>query len=180
MAKDKVVGTPTNINMLSPLGFKFMINKLPNTNFFIQSINLPGLNLGEVDTQTLFTRLPFAGDHITFQDLTISFRVDEDLANYRELFDWMVALGFPESYDQSRQIYNISNNITSAAGGNTVFSDATLMILNSAMQSNIQCTFKEIVPVSLSDIPFDVRAGDVDYVEATASFRYRVYNIETV
>ena len=114
---NKVVGTPTNINMLSPLGFKFMINKLPNTNFFIQSINLPGVNLGEVDTQTPFTRLPFAGDHITFQDLTISFRVDEDLANYRELFDWMVALGFPESYDQSRQIYNTSNNITSAAGG---------------------------------------------------------------
>ena len=40
---------PINKNFLSQLGFKFVINKTPNINYFVQSINIPGITLGSSD-----------------------------------------------------------------------------------------------------------------------------------
>ena len=36
--------TPTNKNFLSPLNFQFQLKRAPYLNFFIQSINIPGVN----------------------------------------------------------------------------------------------------------------------------------------
>ena len=170
---------PTNVNMLSPVGFRFLVKKLPKTNFFIQACNLPGIALNESDgLPTPFTRLPVPGDHMTFNELQISFRVDEDFANYIELYNWIRALGFPETFQQANTIYQTSNSIFSSAGGDTVFTDATLMVLNSAMNPNIEVTFRQMVIISLSDLTFDSRSPDIDYVECNATFRYRDFVIK--
>lgn len=165
---------PTNKNFLSPLGFKFSIKKTPNVNFFVQSVNMPNVNLGEAVFPTPFRRIPIAGDHIEYGDLIISFKVDENLSNYLELFNWIKAIGFPDNFDQHKAV---DPKFVAAGTGTGIYSDATLTILSSAMNPINQVTFLDAFPVALTDFNFDSRNTDVEYVEATATFKFRTFQI---
>ena len=44
--------------------------------------------------------IPLPSDTITFSDLEITFLVDENLENYREIHGWMYGIGFPKSRTQ--------------------------------------------------------------------------------
>lgn len=159
-----------NKNMLSPVGFNFTIKKTPELNFFVQSVVLPGIQLGSFDQPTPFKVLPVYGDHITYGDMDVSFKVNEDLGNYIQLFNWVNQIGFPDNFDQHKTISNQS--ITSGEG---IYSDATLMILSSAMQPIIRVEIQDLFPVSLSQIEFNTRDTNIEYVEATVTFRFKNY-----
>ena len=78
---------PDNPNFLSPLGFNFGIKKLPNTNYFVQSVNVPSVQMGDAIMPTPFVNIPTIGDRITYAEFQVSFKVDEDLRNYIELYE---------------------------------------------------------------------------------------------
>ena len=40
------------------------------------------------------------GDTFTYDNLSISFIVDENLENYIELHEWLTAIGFPKNRNQ--------------------------------------------------------------------------------
>ena len=166
---------PDNKNMLSPTGFRFVLNRTPGVNYFTYSVPIPTLSLGEIDTENPNVRLPFPGDKLRFEPLSIRFRVDEDLQNYLEIHNWLLSLGYPEDIlNQSgyaRGAYN-----TSAA----VYSDGSLLILTSNMNVNLRITFKNLFPISLTELNFDASLTDIEYLEATATFRYSTYEIERV
>lgn len=176
-----ITDLPSNKNFLSPLGFTFTIKKTPGVNYFVQSVSLPSLNLGQADIQTPFVKLPVPGDHIDFSNLTITFRVDEEMRNYKELFDWIVALGFPENFQQYSAIApnrgRFGGSITNPVAGTGIYSDASLMILNSVKAPIVEYTFKNLYPISLSDIQFDTRDSDVNYVDVTATFAYELFKL---
>lgn len=166
---------PNNPNFLSPLGFKFQLKKTPNTNFFVQSAVIPQLTLGTATVPTPFANLPMPGDKITFSELQITFKVDEDLTNYMELFNWIVALGHPQSFEQYGALA-----AKPAYTGEGVYSEASLIILNSAKRPTNEIHFYDLYPTSLSDIQMDTRNTDVDYVTCTASFAYRMFDIRAL
>ena len=91
---------PDNKNFLSPIGFQFSIQKLPHVNYFCQSANIPEITLSEVERMSPFIKLPTPGTQLTFGALSITFRVDEDLKNYKEMYNWMIGLGFPDNFEQ--------------------------------------------------------------------------------
>ena len=72
---------------------------------------------------------------------------------------------------------NACANEQSPGSDDRVFSDATLTILNSAMNPNKEIAFKDVYCSSLSDLPFTTQAADVDYIECTATFKYRSFTI---
>ena len=166
---------PDNVNFLSPLGFNFSIKKLPNTNYFVQSINVPSVQMGEALMPTPFVNLPNPGDRITYAEFQVSFKVDEDLRNYIELYDWMVQLGFPEDFAQAKNIYDKQRSVDWVADG--PYSDATLTILNSAMNPNLEVVFEDAFPIALSDLQFSATAPSVDYIECQVTFRYKLFRI---
>lgn len=175
---------PTNKNFLSPLGFAFSIKKTPNVNYFVQSATLPSITLGQSDVQTPFVKLPIPGDHIDFGTFGITFRIDEDMRNYQELYDWIIALGFPDNFDQHNAIATrrtrfggLINNPTSGEG---VYSDATLTILNSVKAPIIDFRFIDLYPIELSEISFDTKDADVDYVEGSVTFAYRSFTLNRI
>ena len=59
-------------------------------------------------------------------------------------------------------------------------SDATLSVLNSASKPNLSITYQDVFPTSLSDVVFDSRQADIDYIEATATFRLKFFNIDKI
>lgn len=175
---------PDNKNFLSPLGFTFTIKKTPGVNYFVQSAQLPGLTLGQIDIRTPFVKLPLPGDHIDFNPLSITFRVDEDMNNYKELFDWIIALGFPENFGQYNAMApnrgKFGGAVTNPVSGTGTYSDASLMILNSVKAPIVEFTFKNLYPISLSDIQFDTRDTDINYVDVTATFAYEQFKLNYV
>jgi hypothetical protein len=163
---------PTNLNFLSPLGFKLTLARAPTTVFFLQNISIPGISMSETYQPTPFVKIPRPGDHIDYAELSVTFKVDEDLKNWLEVYNWMLSLGFPDNFDQYKRLGK-------AAKGSeeTVSSDINVTILNSAMNPNVEFQFKDAFPTTISQLDLGSTSTDVDYVSATATFRYRVYEI---
>jgi len=165
----KTYQSPENINSLSPVGYRFSIENLPNTNWFTTAVNIPGISLGEVNHPTPFMQTQVPGNDLVFDPINITFLVDEDLQNWREIFDWMNGLGFPNEYPEyARQ------------KAKQIYSDATLIVLNSNMNPNYQIIFKDLFPTNLSEISFDSSTGDVVPIQVTATFRYLTYSYEKI
>tara|TARA_R110000822_G_scaffold3972_1_gene16947 strand:- start:5448 stop:5984 length:537 start_codon:yes stop_codon:yes gene_type:complete len=170
---------PKNLNFLSPLKFDFVVNKLPNVNFFVQSVLLPAVTMGTVELPSPFVKLPNPGTHIDFTEFQISFAVDENMSSYLELYDWILALGFPDNFDQYKQLAD-NDNRRNVLGTDGIMSDATLIIHNSASQPNLKVKFKGMFPSTLSELSFDLRNGDVSYIECICSFRYESFTLELI
>ena len=164
---------PDNINFLSNLGFRFTVRKLPNVNWFVQSAMIPGLTLPDAEHPTPFQMTYRPGRTVEFDPLTISFKVDEDLNTFIELANWMRGIGFPESYQEYES--NVNTGLQDA-----VFSDATLMILNSNMNPSHEINFIDIFPINVSALEFNSTSGDVEYITVQASFRYLRYEIRKI
>ena len=85
---------PTNLNYLSPVNFDLVINKLPKTRYFCVGATLPNVNFSEASLDTKLAITSYVpGDKITFDPLNVRFIVDEDMTNYKEIFNWIMSLG---------------------------------------------------------------------------------------
>jgi hypothetical protein len=164
----------TNRNFLSPTGFKFTLARVPKVDFFSQSAQIPGINLGVAIQPTYLKDLPIPGDKLTFDDFNLKFTVDENLENYLEIQRWMRGLGYPENiaeYDQWR--LSDPNN----PGQDPNLSDGSLTIFNSNFVPSTVVTFQGMFPTSLSTLEFDATSTDVQYITAQVSFKYAIYKI---
>lgn len=167
--------TPSNKNFLSPLNFKFQIKKAPHVNFFIQQVNFPSIDLPQFDAPNPMVAIPYWGDHLEYGELRISFKVDEDLTNYMELYNWIRALGKPENQDEYRKLQEIP-----LYTGEGLVSDIALTILTNSKMPNYEVVYRDAFPVSLGSLQFDSTLSDVDYLEVEATFRYTLYEINHV
>jgi len=164
--------TPTNLNYLTPLNFKFAIKRAPHVEFFIQKISIPSIVLVEVDAPSPLVKIPYPGDHINYGNLEITFKVDEKLQNYLEIHNWLRALGKPTSTDEYAAI-----EANPSWTGKGIYSDITLSILSNIKTINYDVTFVDAFPIGVSSVTFNTTDEDVQYVEASATFKYSYYNI---
>jgi len=169
---------PDNKNFLSPIGFQFSIQKLPNVNYFCTTAFVPDITMGQVDSlDTPFIKLPMPGDKLQFAPLALSFRIDEDLKNYREIYDWLISLGYPDNFAQHARFQRPNPN---NAGSDTVFSDASLIIMTNQYKPNIEVKFIDLYPISLSSVDFTIEQSNVEYLNAQVQFVYRKYELITI
>ena len=183
---------PSIMDYASPVQFRFKCSKLPKVEFFCQTANIPGIGLGEAEVDTPLKTMPFPGDKVTYQDLAISFLVDENLENYKEIHDWIIGLGAPQNHTQFSDLRatssdrfpgtSSSNAITGQATADPLpesgmYSDATLTILNSKNIAVTEIRFHNIFPTSLGSLSYDVQASDVNYLAAAVDFSYMYYEI---
>ena len=88
---------PTKLDYTSPTQFRFLINQLPKVQYFTVSANVPGITLGDATYATPLKDIPLPGEKLTYDDLNITFIVDENLENYIEIHNWLASLGFPKN-----------------------------------------------------------------------------------
>ncbi len=157
---------PSNTNILLSTGFRFLLTRTPNITYFCQSVNLPDISLGEVEQPTRFIPIKHPGNTISYGDLEISFIVDENMEDWRELHDWMKSLKAVDDYTEYED------------NTNQHFSDARLVILNSAMKPNLEIDFRDIFPKSLGGIQFNSDTDDASQIICSASFAYTSYDIK--
>ena len=169
---------PNNINPLSPNGFTFSITKLPNVSFFCQRVMIPSISLASIDRTTPFINTPIPGEIMTFSELTVQFLIDDQMDNYKAIFNWMVALGYPEDHRQySDYIKGQNATVYSELARN--YSDATVGILDAQNNPTNAFKFYDIFPIALDPIQFESTAMDVNYVIGSATFKYTYFTIDT-
>ena len=185
---------PTELDYADPTKFKFSITKLPEVEFFTTQANIPGINLGESIFPTPFKQVPVMGDDLTFDNLEITFLVDEKLENYREIHQWLVGIGFPKARtqfssfrkDESQTfptVESVKGDVTNPgtpSGIQAMFGDATLTIMTSKNNPVVEVRFSDLYPVALSGLSFNQQEGDVTYLTATATFTYKLYEMFTI
>ena len=164
----------TNRNFLSPIGFLFILDKARKVSFLCQKAEIPTVELGQVEIPTRgLVPIPVEGN-MRYSEFSMEFIVDEDLRNYMQIHNWMRALGTPQEFKERRVWLD---KYADSPSEDPRFSDATLQVLNNNNIANFDVVFKDMFPVSLSSLPFDVTGGDNDYFTATTTFRYTLYEI---
>ena len=164
---------PENITPLSPNGFMFNITKLPNMSFFCQQVNIPGITLGDPEFANPFATQPIPGEHLTYDQLTVQFLVDSEMKNYKSLYNWIIALGFPQSYQQYINFTGTDTTNYSELAKN--YSDATLQILAGNNQVSQTLQFVDMFPITVESLMFASTNTDVQYLVGQATFRYGYY-----
>ena len=183
---------PTKFDYASPTQFKFQLQKLPKVEYFTTACNIPGISLSSALQPTPLKDIPLPGDTVEFNDLEITFLVDENLENYREIHGWMYGIGFPKDREQYSALIAANKDRFPTTGKDSqshdagkvkygatpigpIFSDATLNVLTSKNTANIEVRFSDVFPTALSGLNFDQQADDVNYLSATVTFKYKIY-----
>lgn len=185
---------PEKLDYLSPTQFKFNIHQLPKVEFFTVGASIPSISMGSATMPTRLTDIPMMGDKVTYDPLTISFIVDEYLENYLSLHEWITSIGFPKNTDQFKNFRSETSatptatrgssqdigDVKPATGVRAMFSDATLTILSNKNNPVANVFFRDLYPTSLDALEFTQGATDVEYITASASFAYTIYEIESI
>ena len=174
---------PGELDYLRPNAFKFMIHNIPNVSYFCQAANIPEINLPAAEQATPLVDIPHPGDKLQFGSLMIRFLVQEDMMNYKELYDWLIGLGFPEDRKQYKEFgkaqnYRFPDINPQKQQSLGQFSDASLFMLDSNNNPITKITFRDAFPTSLQGLDFEISSGNTDYMVGIAMFRYRDYVID--
>ena len=185
---------PTKLDYSSPTQFRFLINQLPKVQYFTTEANIPGITLGDGVMNTPLKDIPILGDKLTYDDLNISFIVDENLENYIEMHNWLTGIGFPKDRSQFSTFRSTTSNVATTTRGESkdigdvrattpelaMFSDATMTILTNKNNPVVECRFADVFPISLSSLDYSQNQTDVEYLTASVTFKYKIYEIHTL
>lgn len=153
---------PERINPLLPTYYRFHVTRLPATVYFCQSASLPTVTMSEVQMPTPFMPIK-SPSKMDYDELSITFIVDEEMKNWLEIFNWMRSCTNVENYEEFTNHHIATGN---------------LIILNSNKNPKMSVTFEGLFPRTLGSIDFSSTIMDPEAIQCTATFGYRNYNIE--
>ncbi|MDP7368000.1 MAG: hypothetical protein QGH83_12190 [Candidatus Pacebacteria bacterium] len=184
---------PDKLDYASPTQFRFGIHQLPKVEFFTIGANLPGISADVSNVTTPFKDIPMMGDILAYENLSITFIVDEYLENYTSLHNWMTGYGFPKSREQFSTFRDETSNtpatpkaktsaetVKRATPDKAIYADAFILILSNKNNPIIEIAFQNVFPISLGALDFTQTATDVEYITTTAEFAYQIYEIKTL
>jgi len=187
--------TIENRNFLSPIGFKFSIDRMKGVDFFCQSASIPAISMQAANQPTRFNKIPQPGDELYYEDLYIKFLVDENMKNWYQVHDWMREIATPVSSDEFK--YSRGNirsqqdpdKVPLGEGRNRdlraeLFGnwkeqwvcDCSLFILSSNYRPVAEVIFRNTWPASLTTLNFDSGVPDINYFTAELSMKYTNYD----
>ena len=167
---------PDNLNYLSNISFRLTMLDAPNLTWFCQATNVPGVSIEGIDVFTPYVTIPYAGNKVSFEELSVRFIVDEHMKNWIEIYDRIIALGLAEGGENYR-LLKAQSDLTQRGG---TVSTLVLTVLTSAMNPQMEFHFYEAFPISISALDFDSANTDLEYFTATAGFRYTNYEIKNL
>jgi hypothetical protein len=144
---------------------------MPNVEFFTQRVQIPGLSTGAPQQLSPLHNIYKTPDRIEYAELDLSFIVDENMSNYKEILDWLEGMGTPESSDQRLNLENSKYGSVS---------DISIIIENSSRNSHIKFTFTECFPIALGAVQLDVTGSDIVYPECNVVMRYTNMRFENL
>lgn len=153
-----LVGNPTFVN---PTGFRLVIDsrKYQNAEFTVQTFALPDMSAQPAPLNLPRRNIGLPADKIEFSPFELTFLVDEEFVNYKEIHEWMLGM------------------VTEPDEGVRKSRDISLIVLSSHNNMAREIKFVDAYPVSLSSLQFDATSTSVDYLIASVTFQYSYYKI---
>ena len=169
-----ITRTPQNTNLLQPTKFLLTFDRIPTAQYFCQTANIPGVNLGQAQFNTPMLDVFAPGNKITYNPFNIEFLLDESLTGWQELHAWFRSIASPESFDERKRLTSLQNknNYTKL----TSYSDATLTIFSALNNPILRVQFINMFPITLSDIVFDSKLSADDTMTTDGVFMFDYFN----
>ena len=104
---------------------------------------------------------------MTFNELTATIILDENLSAYSEMYDWMKRL--VESPNQTRTFGEDGDYSTAV--------DITLSVLSSKNNAVKQIRYIDCIPTDLGDINFQATTQDIQMLTFPISFRFSYFEL---
>jgi hypothetical protein len=158
---------PVNTGPLQPTKFLLNFSRISAVQYFCQTVNLPGVTLGEVVRVTPFLDMYSPGTKLAYNNLDVTFIVDSELSGWKNLYNWFVSIASPDGFEGRDGSIELQRQ--------KHFSDATLTILSSLNNPIMRVNFTNLFPVSMSDIRFDTTLSSDTIITVDATFRYQSY-----
>jgi len=163
---------PQNTNPLQPTKFLLTFARINSTQYFCQTVNIPGVQLGEVNRATPFLDMYSPGTKLQYDPLDIEFIINEDMQSWKDMYNWFTSIADPDGFegrDHPRELQM-----------NKHFSDATLTILSGLNNPILRIEFTNCYPLSMNEIQFDTKSSADNIITCRATFRYQSYKYLTV
>jgi len=172
-----------NKSILNKNNFRLLIDKVPTVEYYVQSVTLPGLSFTEIVAEAgVGLDVYWPGDKVTFDTLSVTFLVDEDLANYQEIYDWInsiVPISDPSAYGTYTGATKNPIGISSLNEDNlNTMSQITLVTNTNKNLPNRYFHFHDAFPISLGSLELQSGA-ETEPVSCTCEFRFTYYEIKT-
>jgi hypothetical protein len=166
-----VTRVPQNPSFLQATKYTFTIPNLSFAKYFCQTVTMPGVSTGPVTMPTPFSDTFRAGWKLTYDPMTITFIVDEDLRVWEETYDWLRSVAAPTGFKDYAKYKN-----KDAA----IYYDGMLTVNTNANNPNIRFKFFNCNPVSLSGVTFNVSDSAENTITAELGLRYDYFEIERI
>jgi len=163
---------PQNTNLLQPTKYLLEFKRINTVAYFLQSVNVPSIKLGEAVRVTPFLDMYSPGTKLDYSLLDIEFIVDEEMETWKNLYNWFISIADPDGYEKRTYKEELQRS--------EHFSDATLTILSNLNNPVLRVNFRNLFPLTMGDINFDTRLSADNLVTVSASFRYESYTYLTM
>lgn len=169
--------TPEATGLLQPTKFLLTFDRIKTTQYFCQSVNIPGVNLGQAPINIPTADIFAPGNKITYNPLNVHFLVDSKMTNWQELHAWFRSIASPESFSERKRLTQLQNQYSFKKNS---YSDATLTVLSPLNNPILRVRFYNCFPITLSDIIFDSSQSADDIISADGVFIYDYFDFEAV
>lgn len=171
-----MVTTPANPNLLNDKGAKMVLTRFPDLVFYVQRIRIPEVRVGATQQWAPMDQMPWPGDTLYRDDFAVQFKVNEDMTNYMQMYDWMVKSVAPNSPAQYRELIGSGKNqrVTN------LFSDVTISVPNSSYTVNKEFRLEDAFPFSLTSLDFTTQGNDTQFIDCTVTFRFRHFTVHKI
>jgi len=142
-----------DLSLLNPTQFRLVFNKIPNVQFFCQSISIPELSLAPVTQSTNLLDLFHPGEKVRHQPLFAEVLLDKEMKTYEEIYTWMKNL-------------SVLHNATEG------FSDCDVIIGARTFH------FQDVWPINLAQINLNIAVPSVQAVTFGVTFEYDLFTMK--
>ena len=159
-----------NENYLEPTGFKLVLDRkfYPKTEYFVTSVTHPEVSLPGVAVpfKSITTHQP--GERLQFGELICNIILDEDLVNYKEMYDIL---------KESVQVNEI-NRLTRDVTQKPLDMDLKLITLSSKNNANKEITYYDARLTSIGGMELESTRADIQYITIPLSFEFNYFEIK--
>lgn len=161
----------SNQNFFVANTFEFTLNRAPTLEFYVQSVNVPDISITPAIQQTPFMPVKRGGDEMQHGDLTVNFRIDNELKSFREIYNWIEGISNPENFDTRTALESSQDGI---------YSDAALIVYNKKDIPFIKFNFRKIFPISISGLSLNTTDSGPNYPEMSVTFSHDGFDFEII
>lgn len=171
--------SPSNTNLLHPNKFQISCSRLPNLQYFTQSVLIPGISISETIRPTPFVDLFPPGEKAIFDLFTVTFLVDEDMETWTEIYDWIWGMAFPENFEDYANLSALAQSKTGVFKERfPQYSDMFVTLLSSSNNPILKINMVDCYPTSLSGFPTSTTDTPDNPITADVTFRFSYFTLE--